>query len=100
MRLRWGTLISNMTAYAMMIVCGVNFPLAGLLPAVQSLSRLAPLTHGLVAVRAVVDGAAYAQGAGLVGAELLVGLAYGAAARLLFGYRLQVARRRGDLELV
>lgn len=98
--LRWGALISNMTGYAMMIVCGVNFPLAGLPPLVQGLGRALPMTHGLLAVRAVVDGAAYAEVAGLVGMELLIGLAYAAAAWLLFGHRLRTARGQGNLELV
>ncbi len=98
--LRWGALISNMTAYAMMVLCGVNFPLTALPPAFQTVGRALPMTHGLLAVRAVIDGASYSQVMRLMGTELLIGLLYGMAAWLLFGYRLNVARQKGNLELV
>jgi len=98
--LRWGTLISNMTAYAMMVLCGVNFPITALPPLFQTIGRALPLTHGLLAVRLVVDGATYSQVSGLMLTEILIGCLYAAAAWLLFGQRLKVARQRGSLELV
>ncbi len=98
--LRWGALISNMTAYAMMVLCGVNFPLTALPPTFQTVGRALPMSHGLLAVRAVIDGAPYSQVMRLMGTELLIGLLYGMAAWLLFGYRLNVARQKGNLELV
>ncbi len=98
--MRWGTLISNMTGYAMMITCGVNFPFTALPPAGQWIGRALPMTHGLLAIRAVIDGAPYSQVAGLMGTEMLIGLIYGVVAWMMFGYRLKAARQNGNLELV
>lgn len=98
--IRWGSLISNMTGYAMMVLCGVNFPLAGLPPLLQWAGRSIPMTHGLLAVRAVVDGASYTDVARLAGTELLIGAAYSVAAWWLFSHRLHSARVTGSLELV
>lgn len=98
--LRWGSLISNMTGYAMMVTCGVNFPLLALPPAIQWLGRCLPMTHGLLAVRALVDGAAYSDVAGLAGTEILIGVIYAVAAWALFRYRLRVARAQGTFEQV
>lgn len=98
--IRWGTLISNMTAYVMMILCGVNFPIYALPPAVKTLGQALPMTHGLLAIREVVDGAAYSEVMGLMGIEMLIGLIYAAAAWMLFGQRLRAARQRGNIELV
>lgn len=97
--IRWGLLISNMVGYVMMILCGINFPIDVLPEAVQAISRALPVTHGLMAVRAVIEGAAYADVLPLAGRELLTGLVYGVAAWLLFAYRLRVVRQRGTLEL-
>ncbi len=51
-------------------------------------------------VRAVVDGAPYADVAGLMGMEILIGVLYAAAAWLTFGHRLRAARATGSLEQV
>jgi ABC-2 type transport system permease protein len=98
--IRWGTMISNMMGYAMMIVCGVNYPLSALPPAVQWIGNLFPVTHGLQAVRMILDGESYLQAAPQIGMELLIALVYGAAAWLIFGYRLRVIRQNGSFELI
>jgi ABC-2 type transport system permease protein len=98
--IRYGFMICNLSAYAMMIFCGVNVPTSALPPAVQFIGNLLPVTHGLQAVRAVIDGATYASVLPLVGKEILIALIYSAIAWLTFGYRLRVTRQRGSFELV
>ncbi len=98
--LRWGFMICNWLAYLMMILCGVNFPLSALPPFVQTIGSLLPVTHGLLAVRAVIDGAPYSTVLPLIGKELLVAVIYGAVAWIAFGVRLRVTREKGSFELV
>jgi ABC-2 type transport system permease protein len=97
---RWGSLISNMMGYAMMIVCGVNFPLSALPPAVQWIGNVLPVTHGLQAVRMILEGRSYLQVAPQIGVELLIALVYGTVAWLVFGYRLRIIREKGTFELI
>ncbi len=98
--IRWGFMIANWLAYGMVILCGINFPVSALPPAVQTAGSLLPVTHGLLAARAVIDGANYASVWPLVAKEGLVALVYAAAAWLTFGYRMRVTRQRGSFEQV
>lgn len=98
--IRWGPLLGNSMAYAMMILCSVNTPSQMLPVALGSLGRMLPLTHGLLAIRMILNGSPYSQVAGLIGYELLIGAVYGAVAWVLFGWRLHRVRAAGTLELV
>ncbi|HSQ38789.1 MAG TPA: ABC transporter permease [Anaerolineales bacterium] len=98
--IRYGYMICNWFAYAMIIFCGVNIPVSALPPAVQFIGNLLPVTHGLQAVRALIDGAAYADVWPLIGTEIMIALVYSAAAWLMFGYRMRVTRQRGTFEQV
>lgn len=97
--IRWGLLFSNMLGYAMMILCGVNFPVDVLPPAARAISWALPTTHGMLAARQVIDGAAYADVLGLALREGCIGVVYGVLAWLVFAHRLRVVRQRGTLEL-
>ncbi len=97
--IRWGYMICNWLAYAMMVFCGVNIPFASLPPILQAIGNLLPVTHGLLAIRAVVDGASYSSVLPLIGIELLIGIIYGVVAWFMFGYRLYVTRQRGTFEI-
>lgn len=59
-----------------------------------------PLTHGLLAIRGVIDGASYLEVAPLMTLELFIGLMYATIARLIFRKRIMDKRRTGQLELV
>ena len=98
--IRYGFLICNWFAYAMIVLCGVNVPVSALPPAVQFFSNILPVTHGLQAIRALIDGATYSNVFPLIGAEVLIALAYGSIAWLMFGYRMKVTRQKGTFELV
>ena len=97
--IRWGLLFSNMVGYVMMILCSVNFPIEALPPAAQVISRALPTTHGMMAIRAVIDGASYSDVLALAGWEALVGVLYGLLAWSMFAYRLRTVRYRGTLEM-
>jgi len=97
---RWGTMFANVAAYAMMILCGINFPVTALPPVIQTISRLLPVTNGLLATRAIIAGATYGSVLTLLGKELLIGIVFGTIAWLAFGYRLNVLRQGGNLEMV
>jgi ABC-2 type transport system permease protein len=97
---RWAEMFANVIAYAMMIICGINFPITALPEAVQSFSRYIPLTNGLLAVRAVLDGVPTVEALPLMGRELVIGLVFGGAAWFVFHYRLSALRRSGNFEMV
>ncbi len=98
--IRYGFMICNLLAYAMIIFCGVNIPTSALPPVVRMIGALLPVTHGLQAVRALIDGASYTSVWPLIGKEILIALIYSAVAWLTFGYRMRVTRQRGTFELV
>ena len=93
-------MIGNVVAYSMMILCGINFPIASLPSGVQMVSTLIPVTNGLLAIRAIIDGATYANVLPMIGKELMIAFVFGTAAWLTFGYRLRVLRQGGNLELM
>ncbi len=97
---RWGYSIGNMGGYLMMILCGVNFPFFALPPYIQAIGHLLPVTHGLLAIRAIIDGATYLNVLPLIITEVIIAILYGSIAWLTFGYRLYIARKNGTFELV
>ncbi len=98
--IRWGFMICNSLAYLMIIPCGINFPLRALPPFIQTIGYLLPVTHGLLAVRALIDGAAYSSVFLLAAKEILIAAIYGALAWITFGYRMRVTRQKGTFEIV
>ena len=95
--MRDAIVIANVVYYGLLVVCGVNFPVSRLPGALQALSFALPLTRGVQAAREAVTGAGFSQVAGLLGTELLVGVAYGVAGYALFRY-LEGWARRGGLQ--
>ena len=57
-----------------------------------------PLTHGIEAARKIADGRGLGAVDGLVGAELLIGIAYAVVAYALFRFFEAEGRRRASLE--
>jgi ABC-2 type transport system permease protein len=95
----------NMTVFAdaiaglMLIVTGANVPLDSLPQWVQEISRFVPLTHAIEAAREIAAGATLDDVAGLVQAELEIGLVFllvGLALLRLFEYE---GRRSATLEV-
>lgn len=96
---RWGYAFGNWLAYLMIVLCGVNVPFSSLPIAVQWLGKFIPVTHGLLAVRAIVDGATYSSTFSNLLIELAVCIVYASFAWLVFGWRLKVTRQMGSIEL-
>lgn len=96
-RTRWRNLGSNVTVFTMMVCCGVNVPLEATPDALAAVGRVLPMTHGLLAIRAVVTDTATAVGP-LVARELITGAVWFAASLPLFDYLIRHGRRTGTLD--
>jgi len=84
----------------MLLLCGVNIPLAALPGWMATIGRCLPLTHGIAAARAVAAGVPLSSVSGLVWREAAIGACYFAAAYLLMRIFETEGRRRASLELV
>lgn len=99
--LRWTearNLVSNIVQGVMMAVAGVNVPLTYLPDWVQVIAKAVPLTHGLLAVRGVLDGAPTADVLSYAAREAVVGLGWLLVAALSFRWFLEGGRRDGSID--
>lgn len=87
--------VSNAALTAMMALCGPEFPPGALGPGPERLGRVLPLTHGLDAVRAVLDGAPAGRVAGAAAGECAVGAGWLALAFGVLALRARRSRRDG-----
>ena len=93
----WGT-IGSITPAAFTLLTGVIIPTESLPAVLEGLSRIVPMTHGLVAMRAAFAGeAASAVGMQLVW-ELVVGAVYAVGGYALFRACEVYGRRTGAME--
>jgi ABC-2 type transport system permease protein len=99
LRLRDGLFGANLIMMAILLFCGVNIPLAELPAWMQVVGNLLPFTHGLQAVREAADGAGFGQVGGLIGVEVLIGIAYAVVAFGLFSYLEMSARANATLDV-
>lgn len=88
----------NFALALLLVVCGVNFPIASLPQPVQWMTSFLPLTHGLVAVRAIIAGnMQYVWGN--LGWEFAIGCVYMLLGYYVFMFIERLARSRSTLEL-
>ena len=90
--------IANLAYFLMLLFCGVNVPLDALPAWMETIGRSVPLTHGIIAARAIAGGAPFAQVADAIATEAFLGLVYGTLAYLLFRFFEAEGRRRASLE--
>lgn len=90
--------VQNLATGTMAIVCGVNVPVEFFPQPVQWFAQVFPLTHGLRAVRAVVDGAVFTEVAGDAGLCLLVGVMWMVIAASIFERFAEAGRRDGSID--
>ncbi len=90
--------LANLVDGFLLVLCGVNVPLADLPDWAQSLSQVLPLTHGVEAARDAVNGASLAETAGLITTEVLIGIAYFAFGMVLLRFFEHEGRRTASLE--
>jgi ABC-2 type transport system permease protein len=89
---------NNAVYAAMLLVCGVNVPVASLPPILQWVSASIPLTQGLEAVRMVFRGGQMLMILNLVLKEALVGVVYALLGYAFFKLLEYRARKAGTLE--
>jgi len=90
--------VANLAYFLMLLFCGVNIPIGSLPGWMQVIGRSLPLTHGIEAARALAGGALWGDVQADVVREAGVGVAYAAAAYLLFRFLEDHGRRWGSLE--
>jgi len=95
--MRDSIIVANVVYYGLLILCGVNFPVARLPLVLQAVAYALPLTRGVEAARQAVRGADIGQVAGLLAGELLVGAIYAGLGYALFRV-LEGWARRGGLQ--
>lgn len=92
------SLVVNTTYVGLMTVCGVNVPLSFYPEALEWLSRLLPLTNGLLAIRDVFEGADAATILGNAALEAGVGAGWLTIALLSFNRLAARGRLDGSLD--
>ena len=95
--MRDAIIIANVVYYALLIVCGVNFPVSRLPAVLQVVAYSLPLTRGVQAARGAAAGSSAAGVAWLLVGEVAVGLAWALAGFVLFR-ALEGWSRRGGLQ--
>lgn len=92
------SLVVVTTYVALMAACGVNVPLSYYPEPAELLSRVLPLTNGLLAIRGVFDGAPAGEIVGNTALEAAVALGWMTAALLSFNRLASRGRRDGSLD--
>lgn len=90
--------VGNVVHLTMMAICGVMVPVDFWPPAIQRVAAVLPVTHGLQAVRALLDGTGPGPIVRGVVLELLVGLAWLTLALLSIRRLVDRGRRDGSIE--
>ena len=96
--LREQAVLANVLFGLLLVFTGVNAPLDTLPAWIQTVSHGLPFTHGIEAARRVADGASLGAVTGLLGAEALVGVVYGAAGYAFIRATETLSRRHATLE--
>jgi ABC-2 type transport system permease protein len=90
--------LSNIIFGILLVLSGANVPLDDLPAWLRPVSEALPFTHGIEAARRLADGETLSDVAGLVGAELLVGLVYAVAGYALIRLMEALGRRLATFE--
>jgi ABC-2 type transport system permease protein len=81
---RDGWMITSTLSLSLYILAGANFPVTSLPAFLQVVSYSLPMTRGILAARAALDGAGWAVVAPLLSGELLIGILYIAVGYVMF----------------
>jgi ABC-2 type transport system permease protein len=90
--------LSNIIFGLLLVFTGANVPVDDLPRWMQVVSEGIPFTHGIEAVRRLVDGVPLADVWGLIGIEALIGVLYGAGGYALIRAMEVVGRRHATLD--
>lgn len=92
--------LSNVARAGMAVICGVNVPVEYFALPVQVVAQSIPLTHGVEALRTLLDGGSYASVAADAGIALVLGAAWAFVGGAVLARTMHAGRRMGTLELV
>jgi ABC-2 type transport system permease protein len=98
LRIRENAVLSNVIFGFLLIFTGANVPLDALPGWMSTAAQALPFTHAIEAARQLADGASLGDVAGLLGAELLIGVIYGIAGYALLRWFEVLSRRHASLE--
>lgn len=92
--------VNNTVFFSLLLFSGANVEVASLPAWMQAVSQGLPLTRGIAAARAIIDGASLSEVMPLLQVEALIGLIY-----IFFGYSMFrwfefQAKKRGTLEAI
>ena len=93
--MRDAIVVANIIYYAMLVFCGINFPVDRLPAVLQAVAYALPLTRGVEAAREAAAGASFGQVAALLAGEAVVGLVYAFLGYVVFRLFEGYARRGG-----
>jgi ABC-2 type transport system permease protein len=99
LRTRGAFLVGNSVLLLFFVLVGVNLPIDALPPWLRPIGWSLPLSHGLLAIRALLSGTDLGAVPGWVATEAGVGTVYLLLGALLFQWQIAVGRRRGTLDL-
>jgi ABC-2 type transport system permease protein len=97
LRIRETAVLSNILVGLLLIFCGANVPISSLPDWMAHISSALPMTHAIEAARAVTSGGSISSVGGLLGRELLVGLAYVLLGFGIISYFEKQSRRHASL---
>lgn len=95
---RFSQSVTNFTYYMLLLLCGANYPLDRLPQTAQAVARLLPMTHGLQALRGLLEAASYVDVLRPLATEVVIGLAYAVVAYVVWQRQIERARRTGGTE--
>jgi ABC-2 type transport system permease protein len=90
--------VNNTIFFLLLIFSGANLPVDKMSAWMQTIGTTLPLTRGIQAARALMDGASLSKVWSLLAAELAVGLIYALAGFAFFRWFEFQAKQRGTLE--
>jgi ABC-2 type transport system permease protein len=91
-------LINNTVYFLLLVFSGANVVITQLPQWMQSISQVLPLTRGIAAARALIDGVQLSDVAPLLAGELVLGVVYITIGYVMFRWFEVEAKRRGTLE--
>jgi ABC-2 type transport system permease protein len=92
--------VNNTAYFILLVLAGSNISIDRLPNILQTISRALPLTRGIIATRAIINGASISDISTLMFEELLLGTLYVLAGYTLFRTFERHAKRLGSLEVI
>jgi len=98
LRTQGAFLVGNSVLLLFFVLAGGNVPIAALPPWLQTVGWSLPLSHGLLAIRALLAGTDLAAVPGWLAIEAGIGALYFLLGTVLFQWQIVAGRRRGTLD--